>query len=312
MAAAALIAGCGGRKPVGFAGFVDVPVAALAAQASGRLDQLLVREGERVRAGQLLARLDARDRAASVEVARANVDRAEQALAEAEQNARATVPTERGAAAEIARAEAELFDARRNYERTRELLAGGAATAAQRDSAWARVEAARAAVAAQRASRSSTRGRVGASFAAVENARAALASSRASLALAEAQLAQTEVIAPFDGLLVDENLRAGEWAAPGTPVLTVEDWSRQWVRIDLPETALGGLRVGRAAEVRVASQPKRTFRGSVIEIGAEGEFALNRDVKRGRPDVRTFRVRVGIEPPAPELRPGMTADVSFP
>ena len=59
----------------------------------------------------------------------------------------------------------------------------------------------------------------------------------------------------------------------------------------------------------VAQPPGRRYAAHVIEIGAEGEFALNRDVKRGRPDVRTFRVRVGLDRVAPELRPGMTAEV---
>jgi len=146
----------------------------------------------------------------------------------------------------------------------------------------------------------------------VRTARAALASSDAALELARVQLAEAEIRSPFEGLVAEQNLQAGEWAATGTPVITVEDLGRQWVRIDVEETELGGLSVGQPVEIRVVAFPGRTFAGHVVEIGAEGEFALNRDVKRGRPDVRTFRVRAGLDAIAEELRPGMTAEVALP
>jgi multidrug resistance efflux pump len=71
------------------------------------------------------------------------------------------------------------------------------------------------------------------------------------------------------------------------------------------------VRIGQQARVAVVALPGRAFRGHVLEVGAEGDFALNRDVKRGRPDVRTFRVRVAFDELAEELRPGMTAEVSL-
>lgn len=111
--------------------------------------------------------------------------------------------------------------------------------------------------------------------------------------------------------MVEQNLQAGEWAAPGTPVVTVEDLSRQWARIGVEETQLGALRLGQPARVRVLALPGRSYDGRVAEIGAEGEFALNRDVRRGRPDLRTFRVHVGLDRLAEELRPGMTAEVDL-
>jgi HlyD family secretion protein len=303
------LSACGRARPLPYAGFVDAPVSAVASQVSGRVETIAVREGVRVKRGQLLARLDARERVALVNQAEANLTHAREALSEADRNAAAVAPTVRSAAAEVARMQAELDDATAELERARRLSAAGAGTPRELDAAHARFRQARAAVASLGASRLASRGRVAASLAGVRTARAALLASEAALELARVQLAEAEITSPFDGVVVEQNLQVGEWAAPGTPVVTVEDLSRQWVRIDVGETELGGLRVGSPMAVRVFALPKRRYAARVIEIGAQGEFALNRDVKRGRADVRTFRVRVGLDQTAEELRPGMTAEV---
>ncbi len=81
------------------------------------------------------------------------------------------------------------------------------------------------------------------------------------------------------------------------------------MRLDVAETAFEGIRVGAPANIRVVALGRQTFRGRVDQIGAEGDFALNQDVKRGRPDIRTFMVRVAFDAPPESLRPGMTATV---
>jgi HlyD family secretion protein len=262
-----------------------------------------------VKPGQVLARLDARERSALVAQAEANVQHAREMVTEAERNAQAIAPTVRGAEAEIARMQAELDDAAAELERAERLVRSGAGTPQQIDAARARFQQARAAVTSLGANRQASQGRVSASLAAVRTAQAALLASHAALDLARVQLAEADILSPFDGLVAEQNLQPGEWAAPGTPIVTVEDLTRQWVRIDVEETELPGLKLGDAVGVRVIAVPGRTYAAHVIEIGAEGEFALNRDVKRGRPDVRTFRVRVAFDQPAEELRPGMTAEV---
>lgn len=304
--------GCARTRANVYSGFVDSPLAAVAAPVSGQVAEVAVREGERVSRGQLLAKLDPRERAALVAQAEANLERAKQALHEAGHNAEAIAPTVRAAQADVLRQRAELDDASLEFERIERLVKSGAASPSQVDSARARLAAARAAVASLGASGEATRGRVNAALASVEAARAAVQSSQAALELARIQLAQTEIRSPFDGLVAEQSLQEGEWAAPGTPVVTVEDGSRQWVRIDVEEDATGALKIGDKAEVRVIAFGDKHYLARVIEIGAEGEFAINRDVKRGRPDLRTFRVRVALDKPAKELRPGMTAEVTLP
>jgi multidrug resistance efflux pump len=305
------VAGCRPSQPLPFAGFIDAPVAAVAAQVAGRVDSIPVREGDRVQKGQLLAQLDARERQAQLAEARASLAQAKASLEEAEANLQAALPTVKGAGADIARAQATLDEAERNFSRTQEMLEGQSATPQQLDAARARLLEARAALQSLTAGKAVTQGKVGALMAAVSNSRAAVNTSDAAVQLAQVQVAQAQVLCPFDGLVVNRNLEEGEWAAPGTPVVTIEDLGQLWVRLDVEETQLGGLRLGQEAQVKVVAVPGRTFRGHVIEVGAEGEFAVNRDVKRGRPDIRTFRVRIAIDERSEELRPGMTAEVSI-
>jgi multidrug resistance efflux pump len=305
------LAACASREPPQFAGFLDAPIADVAAQVAGRVESIPVREGDRVAKGQVLAQLDAREREAQAAQARANLEQAREALKEAEANLGAVLPTVGGAGADIARAQATLDEAELNFTRTEQLVKGSAAPAQQLDAARARLLEARAALQSLTAGKAAVRGKVGAAVAAVSNARAAVGVSQAAVQVAEVQLAQARVLCPFDGVVVERDLEEGEWAAPGTPVVTVEDHERLWVRLDVEETRLGGLHLGQEVRVKVMAFPARAYRGRVAEIGAQGDFAVNRDVKRGRPDIRTFRVRVTLDERSDELRPGMTAEVSL-
>lgn len=307
-----VLVACSARDADGAAGFVDAPIAAVAAPLPGQVAEVLVHEGETVRRGQVLARLDARERRAMLAEALANLERARAAAHQAEHEAQAVAPTVRGASADVMRQQAALEEARIEFDRLSRLVATGAAAPSALDPARARLDEARAAVLGTSANRSASQGHLAAVLAAVETAHAAVASAEAAFELARVQLAETEITSPFDGTVAEKNVEVGEWAAPGTPVVTVEDSTRRWVRIDLEETSLHTLRLGTSVPIRIVALPGRRFTGRVQEIGAEAEFAINRDVRRGRPDVRTFRVRIAFDRAVPELRPGMTAEVDLP
>jgi HlyD family secretion protein len=308
---AALACACRGGAPAAHAGFVDAPQAQVAAQVAGRVEAILVREGDRVKKGQVLARLDSREREAMLQQAQANLAQAREALREADANLRAAQPGVTGAGAEIARAQATLDEAAANFTRMQVLARGEAASAQDLDAARARLMEERAALQSLTAGKATAEGRVGSQLAAAASARARVGVAEAAVHLAEVQLAQDQVLCPFDGLVVNRNVEEGEWAAPGTPVVTVEDTGRRWVRLDVGEDHLGALAPGAEARVTLVALPGRIFRGRVAEVGAEGDFAVNRDVKRGRPDLRTFRVRVALEGAGDEVRPGMTAEVEL-
>ncbi len=146
---------------------------------------------------------------------------------------------------------------------------------------------------------------------AYDQAVAAVASNKANVDFFKDQLKDTAIVSPVDGVVVNKALEVGEWVTPGTPILTIDDLTTIWARVDVQETDLGSIYVGKAAQVVLPTDPPVTFSGRVMAIGQEGNFATERDVRRGRQDIRTFYVKVQVLQASGELKPGMTAEVSF-
>lgn len=146
----------------------------------------------------------------------------------------------------------------------------------------------------------------------VQQSQADVLSGRANVKFFEDQLADTQIKSPVNGVIVSKALEVGEWVTPGTPILTVDDLSTIWARVDVEETDLGSLFIGKPAEITLPTDPPQTFSGQVMAIGQEGQFATERDVRRGRQDIRTFYVKVKVLQADGELKPGMTAEVTFP
>ena len=147
---------------------------------------------------------------------------------------------------------------------------------------------------------------------AVQQDEAAVLSAAANVKFYEDQLADTQIKAPVDGVVVSKALEVGEWVTPGVPILTVDDLSTIWARVDVEETDLGSLYIGKSAQVELPTVPPQIFSGRVMAIGQEGQFATERDVRRGRQDIRTFYVKVQVLQAEGQLKPGMTAEVTFP
>lgn len=146
---------------------------------------------------------------------------------------------------------------------------------------------------------------------AVDQDLAAVSNARANVDFYQDQLRDTKILAPVDGVIVSKALEVGEWVTPGTPILTVDDLSTIWARVNVEETDLGSLYIGKPARVRLPTNPPLEFSGRIIAIGQEGQFATEHDVRRGRQDIRTFYVKVQVLQGGGDLKPGMTAEVTF-
>jgi RND family efflux transporter MFP subunit len=187
------------------------------------------------------------------------------------------------AKADLAHNQADLAQAKRNYDRNQSLYAAHVVAAQIRDDA----------------------------LTTVQQDQANLLSGQANMKFYADQLTDTQVKSPVDGVIVSKALEVGEWVTPGTPILTVDDLSTIWARVDVEETDLGSLFIGKTAQVTLPTNPPEVFTGRIMAIGQEGEFATERDVRRGRQDIRTFYVKVQVLQPGGELKPGMTAEVTF-
>jgi RND family efflux transporter MFP subunit len=146
----------------------------------------------------------------------------------------------------------------------------------------------------------------------VQQDQASVLSAEANVKLYADQLVDTAIKAPVDGVVVSKALEVGEWVTPGVPILTVDDLSTIWARVDVEETDLGSLYIGKSAQIELPTTPPQTFTGRIMAIGQEGQFATERDVRRGRQDIRTFYVKVQVLQAEGQLKPGMTAQVTFP
>jgi len=145
----------------------------------------------------------------------------------------------------------------------------------------------------------------------LDSDRGAVVAAKANVQYYADQLNDTVIRAPISGTVVSKNLQIGEWVTPGTPILTVDDLSTIWARVDVQETDLGAIHVGSPAQVTLPTHPPLEFTGQVMAIGQEGQFATQTDVRRGRQDIRTFYVKVRVLQPSGQVKPGMTAEVTF-
>jgi RND family efflux transporter MFP subunit len=189
----------------------------------------------------------------------------------------------RKAEADVLQTQANMRNAKRTFDRDERLYAQHVIPAKDRDDAQA----------------------------AYDQLVAAVASNQANVDYFKDQLHDTAIASPVDGVIVNKALEVGEWVTPGTPIITIDDLTTIWARVDVQETDLGSIYVGKSAQVELPTNPPVTFSGRVMAIGQEGNFATERDVRRGRQDIRTFYVKVQVLQADGELKPGMTAQVSF-
>jgi RND family efflux transporter MFP subunit len=237
-------------------GMIEAPEVNITSRIAGRIKQLDLIEGDRVRKGQVVALIEDID--LRNQLAKSNAD--------------------------LAHTKADLAQAQRDLARDKVLVKANAVATKTLDDA----------------------------ITLVQQDEANVLSGQANSKYYADQLADTEIKSPVDGVIVSKALEVGEWVTPGVPILTVDDLSTIWARVDVEETDLGSLYIGKSAQVELPTNPPEIFTGRVMAIGQEGQFATERDVRRGRQDIRTFYVKVQVLQAEGELKPGMTAEVTFP
>ena len=310
--------------------YLRADVSTVAPKIRGLVSDVLVQDNQRVRAGDILVRIDPEEFQARLSVAQgelqaaeANVQAqaasltkldAEQRLAEA--TIRATATSIRGADAENARAalDRSRFDdlaktgavAKRDADRAR-----ATATAAEADS-----DHSRAALDVSRAQLDVTIGRRAELQAALAQARAAVLRAQGALSLAEQDLAHCTIRAPVDGVVADRQVQQGDYLQPGSALLSVVPLRTLYVTANFKETQTARMRPGQPADISVDALDGETLHGTVDSIapGSGSQFAL----LPFEPGTGNFtkivqRVPVRIHLDATEalanLRPGLSATV---
>ncbi len=286
-------------------GTLEITRVDITPKINGYLAELKAAEGDPVLAGQTVARIARPDLDAQLLRDEAALQRAEAQLRDLVQGARTQERKEAQASLETARS--VHSKTKSDYDRYLSLYQQGALSQQQLDAAKSSLDQAVNALdaAEQRVSliEAGTRPeQIAAQQKEVERNRAILEASRTLLD-------DTALNSPIAGIVLSKNFENGEYINPGSPVFTVGNLNDCWVKIYIPSTQLGLIKVGQPAKVRVDSFPDRDFQGTIKEISSKAEFTPRQSITQRERANLVFAVKVKVANPGGELKPGMPADV---
>lgn len=289
-------------------GNVDIRQAELAFNASGRIADIKVQEGDRVKAGQLLAILDTERLRLARQQAEAQAAAQRQVVARYVAGSR---PEEiRQARAQRDAARVGVTDAEAYYRRQVDLVARHFISQQQADSArFARDKARDQLKAAEESLRLAELGPRKEDVAA---ARATLAADEAAVAGIERDLQEGELRAPSDGVIENRILEPGDMASPQKPVFTLALTDPVWIRVWLAEPQLGRVPVGARAWVQTDSHPGKRYRAWVGYVSPGAEFTPKTVETTEIRSSLVYQTRVFVCEGQAELRQGMPATVAIP
>lgn len=119
------------------------------------------------------------------------------------------------------------------------------------------------------------------------------------------------IYSPIDGVVLQKNLEAGEMAFPGAPILTLADLTKTWINIYIDEKRIGLIKLGQKAYLKVDSFPDKKFPGSVVLISNKAEFTPRTIQTKDERVKLMYAVKISVDNPAMELKPGMPADATI-
>ena len=286
-------------------GTVEIREHDVAPMTAARVVRLLVDEGAAVDAGDTVAVLSMSTLAADIEQARARLATAQAALREAEAGPRAA-EIER-AEADLRAAEAEADRASKDLVRIRALTESGALAEQQLDAARTlatttanRRDALRETL---RLLRQGTRPER------IAGARAEVATAQAALAAAQATRSDLVLIAPVTGVVLGRHAEAGEVVPPGTPVMTVGESAKPWVRVYVSPGDAARLTVGGPAVATLDDLPEREFPGRIVSVATKAEFTPRVALTENERADLLFAVRVELDDSTGMLKPGLPVTV---
>jgi HlyD family secretion protein len=352
----------GAREPANrltLSGTIEADEIHVGSKVSGRIAEVLVKEGQEVKQGQALLRfesydLDAKrnDAVAAIAMAEASLQKLQTGNRPEEiQEARAQAEAARmnlemarngarqqeidAARAELDATNADFEVAKSNFARIEQLSRDGIASQQDHDNAKATLDRARGRRDAskqrldlliagtrneevQRAAKQYQQALArqqlierGARREDIDAARSQVTRARAALQQIETQVSELEVKSPADAFIEILQVRPGDLIAPNSPVATLVELDRLWVRVYVPEPELGHAHLGKEVGIAVDSFVGERFKGSIEQIASRGEFTPRNVQTREERAHQVFAVRVRLDNSARRLRAGMAADVTI-
>jgi len=283
-------------------GHVEATDVRISTKVGGKLESFPIREGDRVAAGQELARIDTTDIALALDQVRADRGQADAEL-------RLRVAGSRkedvaAAEAQVSLGESDLAGAQKDLDRLQGLLDSGSGTTKSRDDALTRRDGARARLDAAR--ETLLKLRAGSRPEEIDAARARLAASDARIAQIEQQRKDAVTASPLAGVVTEKIAEQGELLPAGARLCVITDLGDAWLTVYVVETDLARIRIGQDSEV--ATDDGQSRKGKVTFIASQAEFTPKNVQTRDERVKLVYRVKVGLENSDGLFKPGMPAE----
>ncbi|KHE91774.1 MAG: efflux RND transporter periplasmic adaptor subunit [Candidatus Scalindua rubra] len=288
-------------------GNIEITDAEVSFKISGRVEERYVDEGELIRKDDIVAILGSSDLEDEVAIRQAELQLAQADLAELEAGSR---PEEISASrAKMAAAKADKEHKERDFHKAEDLFRKKVISDEEYTHAEGDYE-----VALNRLREAEERFKLvklGPRKETIEQARARVRQAIGSLKLARTRLGYAKLFSPLSGIVLSKNVEPGEYAAPGTPVVTVGELENVWLRAYINETDLGRVKVGQQVNVLTDTYPDKIYKGHISFISPQAEFTP-KTVQTAKQRVKlVYRIKVEIPNPHMELKPGMPADADI-
>jgi membrane fusion protein YbhG len=296
-------------------GRIDGDTVDISPKREGKIIEITVREGDLVKAGQVVARIVSPQDEAQVDAQKANVIEGERKLQEAVAAGPARVALAEAnlaaSRADLVRWQAEVQQAELDAKRYPPLVESGAAAEQTGDQqktklkiALASADASRKQVLAAEASLDQAK----AQLQQIATAKANLASSRAQLRRFEANVSDLTITAPIAGTILTRSAEPGRVIAAGQTILTMVDLNKLYLRGFVPEGDVGKVKVGQQAKVFLDSNPKEAIQAEVIRIDPQVMFTPENTYFKDDRVKQVMGVKLGLKGAFGSAKPGMPAD----
>jgi len=288
----------------------------IGANAIGTLTEILVKEGDRVRKGQLVARVENIQPEAQVNSQKAAVSSAEADSNASEAGLKVADENLRTQQAMIDHSQADLDHARLDYERAQQLFKDQLLSKQDFDARKATYDAAAAALVEQKTRLDQARSQREQQAAQLSATQRRVMQAKATLTQVADMLHKYDSYAPLDGVVTNLPVRVGETVVPGVTnlagsnIMTIADMSLITAEVKVDETDIVSVSLNQKADITIDAIPNKTFKGHVIEIGntailrSTGLAASQSAVSSQ--EAKDFKVVVAMDDPPDEVRPGLS------
>ena len=279
-------------------GRIEATEVDVAAKLGGRVQSILVKEGDFVTAGQPLAHMQIDTLQASHDEARARHQQAVAAVANAEAQVAVRESDRQAALALVAQRQSELDAAQRRLARSQTLVREGASSDQEVDDDRARERSLEAAVVASRAQAEAAQAAITAARTQVASARAAVTAAQATVARIKADIDDSALVAPRSGRVQYRIAQPGEVIGGGGKVLNLVDLSDVYMTFFLPEPVAGRLALGSEVRIVLDAAPQLVIPARVSFVASTAQFTPKTVETASERQKMMFRVKAQI---APEL-----------